>query len=133
MSELLYISKCLRLVEQRVNRGSSEHWTSGDYKLLQKLVFDASSIHLSIQTLERLYGKLKIHKNYNPQTDTKNALALFLGYEDWEDFKSHHSVGIDEHIESSTYFLDVKEDDKQAEPISQKSPVKKVEKLLLYC
>jgi hypothetical protein len=87
MSEVLYISKCLRLIEEKVNLGKSQRWTYEDYKILQKLIYEASSINLSTHTLERLYGKLKIHKNYRPQTETKKALAIFLGYSDWEAFK----------------------------------------------
>ena len=62
MSEVMYISKCLRLIEQKVNRGSSKDWTFENYKRLQKLILEASGINLSTHTLERLYGKLKTHK-----------------------------------------------------------------------
>ena len=80
--------------------GKSQHWTYEDYKILQKLIYDASSINLSTHTLERLYGKLKIHKNYKPQTETKKALAIFLGYSDWETFKrQNHPQPISERWE----------------------------------
>jgi hypothetical protein len=91
MTEAWYISKCLRLIERKVNRGSSQSWTYEDFKVLQKAIFEASSINLSTHTLERLYGKIKIHKNYRPQPDTKNSLAIFLGYKDWEEFKTQCS------------------------------------------
>jgi hypothetical protein len=92
MSEGLYISKCLKLIEHKFDRGSSQYWTNGDFKILKKLIFEASSVNLSTYTLERLYGKLKTNKHYKPRTDTKDALALFLGYSDWEDFKNQNSV-----------------------------------------
>ncbi|HEY0057169.1 MAG TPA: hypothetical protein VGB63_17610 [Pedobacter sp.] len=96
MSEVKYIPKCLRLIEQKVNRGSSQHWTYEDFKKIQQLIFQASLINLSTHTLERLYGKLKTHENYKPQAETKNALAIFLGYEDWEGFKSHNPINSQE-------------------------------------
>jgi hypothetical protein len=96
MSEVLYISKCLRQIEQKVNRGSSEYWTYEDYKKIQKVIFEASSINLSTHTLERLYGKLKTHKNYKPQAETKNALAIFLGFTDWDDFKDQNVLSYQE-------------------------------------
>jgi hypothetical protein len=108
MSEVLYISKCLRLIEQKLNRGSSRDWGAHDYKVIQKLIFDASSIHLSTQTLERLFGRLK--RNYNPQGETKNALAVFLGYQDWENFKSQTAISIHEYEELSKLVLDEKVD-----------------------
>jgi hypothetical protein len=106
MSETLYISICLRLIEQKVNRGDSEHWTNEDYKILQKAIFDASSINLSTYTLERLYGKLKIHKNYRPQVETKNALAIYLGYNDWEDFKNQDPIETKKGLEVPVPVLD---------------------------
>jgi hypothetical protein len=45
-----------------------------------------------VHTLERLFGKLKTHKNYNPQTETKNALAIFLGYSSWAHFRESNPV-----------------------------------------
>lgn len=96
MHETLYIAKCLQLIEGKVNRGSSVQWTFDDFKKLQKLIFEASSINLSTHTLERLYGKLKTHKNYRPQADTKNALAIFLGYEDWEHFRAQNLLDQEE-------------------------------------
>jgi hypothetical protein len=96
MSEVMYISKCLRLIEQKVNRGSSKDWTFENYKRLQKLILEASGINLSTHTLERLYGKLKTHKEYKPQAETKNALAIFLGYADWDTFKIENPISPDE-------------------------------------
>jgi hypothetical protein len=96
MSEVTYMSKCLRLIEEKFNRGSSKDWTSENYKRLQKLILEASGITLSTHTLERLYGRLKTHKDYRPQAETKNALAIFLGYADWDMFKIENPISPDE-------------------------------------
>jgi hypothetical protein len=92
MSEVLYIKKCLRQIEQKVNRGSSDEWTREDFKRIQGFIFEASSINLSTHTLKRLYGKIQTRKYYQPQADTKNALAMFLGYSDWYDFENHNPI-----------------------------------------
>jgi hypothetical protein len=127
MSEVLYISKCLRLIEQKLNRGSSREWGAQDYKIIQKLIFEASSIQLSTQTLERLFGKLK--KNYNPQGETKNALAVFLGHRDWEDFKSQTAISIHEYEELSKLVLGDTEDVKDGDRIEDKVDEKNTEPL----
>jgi hypothetical protein len=101
MLEVLYIKKCLQLIEKKVNRGSSRHWTQEDYLKIQKLIFDASSIQLSNHTLQRLFGKIRMHKNYKPQLDTKNGLAIFLGYTDWENFINENPLNPQEMIEIS--------------------------------
>lgn len=92
MHEIFYVNLCLQLIEARLNWGNREHWVYDDFKRLQHLIFEASSISLSVHTLERLFGKLKTHKNYNPQTETKNALAVFLGYSSWAHFRESHPV-----------------------------------------
>jgi len=56
---------------------------------LSQEVKDSSGIALSTRTLRRLYSN---YKSYKPQTATKNALAIYLGYEDWEDFKNSQSA-----------------------------------------
>lgn len=92
MLEKVYISKCLLSIEQKLQWASREKWVYDDFKHLQSLIFDASSINLSIHTLERLFGKLKTQENYNPQAETKNALALFLGYKSWNHYKSENKL-----------------------------------------
>lgn len=92
MDELKYIKKCLELIEDSLRWRDRSTWVYDDFKRLQKLIFDASGTSLSVHTLERLFGKLKTHKNYNPQKETKNALAVFLNYEDWEDFKDQNQL-----------------------------------------
>ncbi|HEY0055725.1 MAG TPA: hypothetical protein VGB63_10240 [Pedobacter sp.] len=122
MSEGLYISKCLKLIEHKFDRGSSQYWTNGDFKILKKLIFEASSVNLSTYTLERLYGKLKTNKHYKPRTDTKDALALFLGYSDWEDFKNQNSVTskkADHHTE--IVLQDKKPETLTIEPVMEKT------------
>ncbi|MGV3641921.1 MAG: hypothetical protein ACO1NZ_15455 [Adhaeribacter sp.] len=75
------------MIEAKLNWGNRETWVYDDFKRLQHLIFESSAISLSVHTLERLFGKLKTHKNYNPQTETKNALAVFLGYDNWSQFR----------------------------------------------
>ncbi|GAB2564277.1 hypothetical protein [Spirosoma areae] len=92
MDEKAYIHKCLIDVEQKLQWANREKWVYEDFKQLQGLIFDASGISLSVHTLERLFGKLKTQQNYNPQTETKNALVLFLGYKSWNQFKTENKL-----------------------------------------
>jgi len=96
MHEILYVQKCLQLIEAKLNWGGRHTWVYEDFKRLQDLIFESSSISLSIHTLERLFGKLKTHKNYNPQAETKNALAVFLGYKNWVHFREQNPIAQEE-------------------------------------
>ncbi|WP_372933707.1 hypothetical protein [Mariniphaga sediminis] len=93
MDEVRLIKICLQLVTQKLEWRVSSEWTDFDYKKLRQLIFDASGINISTHTLKRLFGKIQYKKEYNPQLATKNALSIFIGYKNWEDFsKAHHNL-----------------------------------------
>ncbi|CAA9224262.1 MAG: hypothetical protein AVDCRST_MAG56-615 [uncultured Cytophagales bacterium] len=94
--ELIYLTRCCRLIEAKWQRGESKFWKNGDYQKLSELVSTSSRISISPDTLKRLFGKTKTYRSYNPQIETKNALAIFIGYEGWEDFKKRQPVLVGE-------------------------------------
>ncbi|MFO7672029.1 MAG: hypothetical protein R6W31_20405 [Bacteroidales bacterium] len=83
-----YIKKCLNLIEGQFQWGPRKDWTTYNYSRLSLEVKEASGITLSTRTLRRLCSN---YKGYKPQTATKNALSIFLGYKDWEDFKNQQT------------------------------------------
>lgn len=91
MDEIFYIKKCLELIERKIGWRDRSTWVFDDFKRLREMIFEASGTSLSVHTLERLFGKLKTHKNYNPQNETKKALAVFLGYDNWKHFKAEQA------------------------------------------
>ncbi|MBD0254852.1 MAG: hypothetical protein ICV83_03960 [Cytophagales bacterium] len=90
--ELIYLTRCCHLIEEKWQRGESKFWKNGDYQKLSELVSTTTRISISPDTLKRLFGKTKTYRSYNPQLETKNALAIFIGYEGWEDFKKRQPV-----------------------------------------
>ncbi len=50
-----------------------------------------ASIEVSALTLKRIFGKYA-DKDYNPQAQTKDALAIYFGYKNWSDFKQQVDV-----------------------------------------
>jgi hypothetical protein len=90
--ELIYLTRCCHLIEEKWQRGESKFWKNGDYQKLSELVSTTTRISISPDTLKRLFGKTKTYRSYNPQLETKNALAIFVGYEGWEDFKKRQPV-----------------------------------------
>lgn len=82
------LKKCLLQIEEQLQWGTRALWTNSDFKNLSELIHTSSGILISINTLRRLFGKMKTYKEYyNPQIETKNALAQFLNYTDWQSFK----------------------------------------------
>ena len=85
--ESFYLSHCLREVENRTGWGSAQQWTQSNYQRLSEQVQARSGTALSSSTLRRLFSLLYHPNKYrNPQLATRNALAAFVGYTDWDDF-----------------------------------------------
>ncbi len=81
-----YLQLCIRLIEQKLNWRSADEWRNYEFTELSEKILDATSVNLSATTLKRIFGKLKYESL--PSSATLNALAAFLGYASWMDFKS---------------------------------------------
>lgn len=101
MDESVYLKRCIFLIEEKLIWGESRFWTNKDYLKLSQEISIVSKISISTDTLKRIFGKIKTYKSYyNPQDETKNALAIFIGYESWEKFKSenHNLIRVEKPI-----------------------------------
>jgi len=78
------------LIEQALNWGSHELWTNEDFENLSENIFDKTSVRLSVSTLKRIWGKVRYESS--PNTATLNALAAYLGYENWRSFQQKNPL-----------------------------------------
>ena len=71
-------------------------WRVSDYNSLSSLLGQQTKVYLSENTLKRIFGRLKTSQRYYPQIATRNALAQFIGYRDWQEFelvyRNSHSI-----------------------------------------
>jgi hypothetical protein len=76
---------CLQKIEQKLGWGSSQDWKTQDFERLCDLITDKTGVQLSSSTLKRIWGKVRY--NSAPNLSTLDALAQFLDYPDWRQFK----------------------------------------------
>jgi hypothetical protein len=81
---------CRQLIEQMLNWGDSNIWGNDDFEQLSQQIFDKTRVQLSVSTLKRIWGKVR-YESF-PNAATLNALAQFLDYTSWRDFRQHHQV-----------------------------------------
>jgi hypothetical protein len=86
MSDRYYIKIIIRRIENKLNWNRVSLWTDNEFRKLSSLIYEDTSISISPQTLKRLFGKVKYKNDYKTQPATKDALARFLGYADWDTF-----------------------------------------------
>jgi hypothetical protein len=85
-NEKRYLEKCRLLVEEKVGWGDSTQWQNQDFEALSERIYNETKVTLSVSTLKRIWGKVKYEGS--PNLATLNALAQFVGYENWRAFTS---------------------------------------------
>ncbi|MFW5773728.1 MAG: hypothetical protein ACOCWD_03515 [Tangfeifania sp.] len=85
-----YLYDCITAVINKLEWGSVENWGDRDYILLSDLLYQNSGLKISKNTLKNLFKNAGKDKDYYPQQATRDALCVFLGYENWNDFIRNH-------------------------------------------
>lgn len=87
------IVDCFRLVEEKLGRGLCADWSTGDFKILSESIQKDTGTLLSVSTLKRLCGKISYDSK--PNSTTLDALAKFIGFDDWRAFVNSRKKRID--------------------------------------
>ena len=90
-----YLEHYKLLVEEKLNWGKSENWRHHDFETLSNKIFEETDVMLSSTTLKRVWGKLKY--NSVPNSNTLNALASYIGFESWMEFRTKVDSDQSEH------------------------------------
>lgn len=80
------LTRCRRLIEEKVGWGSGEGWSTQDFDRLSERIAEQTGVSLSVTTLKRVWGRVKYDSA--PTTTTLNALVQFVGYDSWQQFKN---------------------------------------------
>ncbi|MDQ1141801.1 hypothetical protein [Pedobacter agri] len=78
---------CCKKIEEKMGTKPIADWRSPDYNLLNSQLGRQTKVYLSENTLKRIFGRLKTPTRYYPQKATRDALAQFIGYRDWQEFE----------------------------------------------
>src|SRR5690606_39197337 len=79
---------CRMRIEEMLGWGSSESWVNRDFEALSARIESATHVKLSVATLKRIWGKVKYTSH--PTLTTLDALALFMGYENWRTYQAQY-------------------------------------------
>ncbi len=82
--ELLEV--CCQLVSEKSNSKPVVEWTNRDYEVLNGQIHRQTDISISPNTLKRIFGKLKTSDRYYPQRATRDAMAQYVGFTNWQSF-----------------------------------------------
>jgi hypothetical protein len=92
VQEKEHLQDCLDYVAARASRHSVADWTDGNFIELSEDIQKETGILIHRNTLKRLFGKVQAGEESRPQKDTRNALALYAGFEDWGQFIDQNTL-----------------------------------------
>jgi hypothetical protein len=79
-----YIMLIINKIEEILQWRPISEWAEYDYKKLSDIIFQKTNTQISPLTLRRIFNNPP--GTYNPKQGTKDALAKFVGYPDWQGF-----------------------------------------------
>lgn len=79
------IGKVLQRIEKELGWGDSKDWSTRDFEALGKRIMEKTHVQLSVVTLKRVWGRIRYESK--PTVTTLDALAQFVGFENWRSFK----------------------------------------------
>ena len=89
MSEFTLYRKWAILIERRKNWSGYKEWSNYEFTTLSNEISEKSETQISRNTIRNVVESIiDEDKNYTPQTATKDALAQYVGYKNWESYKS---------------------------------------------
>ncbi len=107
MNEIFFIKKSIKLIEKKTQWGDYHSWSNYHFNKLCVDIQAKTNDKISVSTLKRYFGKKKTPgKNYNPQIFTKDTIARFLDYNNWEDFKTKNQIPEDTDENNRTSAID---------------------------
>ncbi len=85
-----HLEICCRYAAEKYGKPVISEWTNGDYIKLGGILSKHTDVYISASTLKRIFGKLKTSGRYYPQKATRDALANYTGFTNWETFIQKH-------------------------------------------
>ncbi len=102
IKEADYIKKCREQIEKSLNWLNTDELKQSDYQYFCDLVFEKTKTQLSLSTIKRFWDD-SYNKSF--QITTLNALARFLDYENWHQFKEKN---YDEPVNNKVLQVEIK-------------------------
>ena len=103
--EVHLLQQCIARIEEQLNWGPSDDWTTNDFEELSALILEKTGHAMSSTTLKRVWGRVSYTSK--PSRHSLDVLAAFLGYASWKAFAQETSTPVDAvPVASATSFPD---------------------------
>lgn len=88
MSEVELLQTWLSNVAELKKWPPANEWSNHEFQVLSDEISQKSGILISRNTLRKLATHLSQGRNHTPRMTTKDALAVYIGFTDWKQYKN---------------------------------------------
>ncbi len=85
--EIAYLERCRQLIEEKLDWGSPDGWSTQDFEELSDLITEKTGRTLGATTLKRVWGRVRYDSS--PSQHTLDTLAQYVDAVSWRSFKSN--------------------------------------------
>lgn len=127
-SALDLLDHCCQRVADTYGKPDSSEWTNSDFIRLCSILYKKTHVQISPNTLKRIFGKIKTDARYYPQKATRDALAQYVGFADWDKFTLAQMQQAAPHPQTSDTQAVITRPAQvpSRQPTTRKSPVRKL-------
>ena len=86
------LARLLNDIEIELGWGSADTWSTADFDTLGDRIHERTGVQLSATTLKRVWGRIAYKSS--PSPTTLDALASYLGYENWRTYANAPTAAI---------------------------------------
>lgn len=91
MDDIYFLRHLFEEIRTKYHLPHIRDWSNKHYSELSEHIYDSTGVLLSRNTLKNIIKKIIVNdRSYSPQSSTRNALALFLGFHDWKDYREKY-------------------------------------------
>lgn len=115
---LVYLEACCKKVAEIFTEKPVAAWQNADYVSLSRAIAKKTRVYLSENTLKRVYGKIKSPHGYFPQKASRDAMAQYIGFANWNELENN--------VDAEINAMDITRPDSDPNVMVAISPVKKL-------
>jgi Domain of Unknown Function (DUF1080) len=80
MDKKTQLKKLIKQCEEHFGHGTPDSWRHSEYNDFSKAILNKTKVNISTSTLKRIFGKVTVDDDYQPQQATIDALKEYCNY-----------------------------------------------------
>lgn len=92
MNELHFFRLWAKEVQKKKNWSHYSDWTNHEFQILSEEISEKVKFSINRNTIRKIIENIDSPSGYNPYTATKDALAQYIEYKSWQEFRKKSNI-----------------------------------------